>query len=106
MSASAGGRIGASSIRDLKDVVERKAAAELFVVLTVPTRPTHGNATCGGHSESPHDGAFPRIQIPTVAGLHNDTERPQWPGLSAGDQNFTNAKAAGKNRTRPGLFEE
>lgn len=58
------------------------------------------------HYESPHQGAFPKIQILTIAGLLDGTERPHWPDLSFGEQNFKKSKAAGKNSKQKGLFEE
>lgn len=34
------------------------------------------------------------------------SERPHWPDLSFGEQNFKKAKAAGKSSKQKGLFEE
>ena len=42
----------------------------------------------------------------TIQGLLDGTERPHWPDLSFGEQNFKKAKAAGKNTRQKGLFEE
>jgi len=87
--------------------VEReKAAIGLFVTLTAPTKPMVTEAASAGHYESPHHGAFPKIQILTIAGLLDGTERPHWPDLSFGEQNFKKAKAAGKSSKQKGLFEE
>ena len=107
VSVKGGEHIGASMIRDLKGTVEReKAAVGLFVTLTAPTKPMVTEAASAGHYESPHHGAFPRIQILTIAGLLDGTERPHWPDLSAGEQNFKKAKAAGKTSKQKGLFED
>ena len=107
LSVKGGEHIGASMIRDLKGTVEReKAAIGLFVTLTPPTKPMTTEAASAGHYESPHHGAFARIQILSIQGLLDGTERPHWPDLSFGEQNFKKAKAAGKNTKQKGLFEE
>ena len=41
-----------------------------------------------------------------IAGLLDGTERPHWPVLSFGEQNFKSAKAEGKKSKQKGLFEE
>ena len=107
VSVKGGEHIGASMVRDLKGTVEReKAAVGLFVTLTPPTKPMLTEAASAGHYESPHHGAFPRIQILTIQGLLDGTERPRWPDLSFGEQNFKKAKTAKKSATQKGLFED
>ena len=94
-------------VRDLIGTVEReKAAIGLFVTLATPTKPMVTEAASAGHYESPHHGPFPKIQILTIAGLLDGTERPRWPDLSFGEQNFKKAKAEGKKSKQKGLFEE
>jgi hypothetical protein len=106
VSVKGGENVGASMIRDLKGTVEReKAAIGLFVTLTPPTRPMIVEANNAGHYESPHHGAFPRIQILTIQGLLDGTERPRWPDLSYGEQTFKKAKTTGKAVKQKGLFE-
>ncbi len=106
LSVKGGEHIGASMIRDLKGTVEReKAAIGLFVTLTPPTKPMVTEAASAGHYESPHHGAFPKIQILSIEGLLNGTERARWPDLSAGGQTFKTAKAEGKKGKQTGLFE-
>ena len=83
-----------------------KAAIGLFVTLTPPTKPMTTEAASAGHYESPHYDAFARIQILTIQGLLDGTERPHWPDLSFGEQNFKKAKVAGKNTKQKGLFEQ
>ncbi len=107
VSVKGGEHVGSSMLRDLIGTVEReKAAIGLFVTLKPPTKPMVTEAASAGHYESPHHGAFPRIQILTIQGLLDGTERPHWPDLSFGEQNFKKAKAAGKNTKQKGLFEE
>ncbi len=107
VSVKGGENVGASMIRDLKGTVEReKAAVGLFITLTPPTKPMSTEAASAGHYESPHHGAFPRIQILTIQGLLDGTERPRWPDLSFGEQNFRKAKSDSKGGKQKGLFEE
>jgi hypothetical protein len=106
-SVKGGEHVGSSMLRDLIGTVEReKAAVGLFITLTPPTKPMKTEAASAGHYESPHHGAFPRIQILSIQGLLDGSERPQWPDLSAGGQNFKKAKTAAKNTKQKGLFEE
>jgi DNA modification methylase len=106
VSVKGGDNVGVSMIRDLKGTVEReKAAIGLFVTLTPPTKPMLTEAASAGHYESPHHGAFPRIQILTIQGLLDGTERPRWPDLSYGEQTFKKAKTTGKAVKQKGLFE-
>ncbi len=106
VSVKGGENVGASMIRDLKGTLEReKAAIGLFVTLTPPTKPMVTEAASAGHYESPHHGAFPKIQILSIEGLLNGTERARWPDLSAGGQTFKTAKAEGKKGKQTGLFE-
>ena len=107
VSVKGGENVGASMVRDLKGTVEReKAAIGLFVTLTAPTKPMQTEAASAGHYESPHHGGFPRIQIITIAGLIDGTQRPRWPDLSFGEQNFKKAKAEKKSGKQKDLFGE
>ena len=59
-------------IADLKNSVEReKAQLGIFVTLTPPTKPMQTEAVSAGFYESPHSGAFDKIQILTIADLLN-----------------------------------
>ena len=107
LSVKGGEHVGSSMLRDLIGTVEReKAAIGLFVTLTPPTKPMITEAASAGHYESPHHGAFARIQILSISGLLDGTERPRWPDLSYGEQNFKKAKNEGKVVRQKGLFEE
>jgi site-specific DNA-methyltransferase (adenine-specific) len=107
VSVKGGEHIGASMVRDLKGTVEReKAAIGLFVTLADPTKPMLTEAASAGHYESPHHGGFARIQILTIAGLLDGTQRPHWPDLASGGQNFKKAKAEAKGGKQKDLFGE
>ena len=106
VSVKGGEHVGVSMVRELIATVAReKAAVGLFVTLVAPTKPMLTEAASAGHYESPHHGAFPKIQILTIAGLLDGTERPRWPDLSFGEQNFKKAKAERKGGKQKGLFE-
>jgi hypothetical protein len=53
-------------------------------------------AAASGHYESPHHGAFPKIQILTITELL-DGKRPLWPDLSMGRKNFKAAQTEENN---------
>jgi hypothetical protein len=69
----------------------------LFVILAEPTRETVKEAAAAGMYESPHHGAFPKIQILTIEGLLSGKDRPQFPDLSRGEQTFKKAKKESSN---------
>ena len=82
-----------ANIATLKGDVDReKAAIGLFITLAEPTREMVKEAAAAGHFESPHHGAFAKIQILTIDGLLSGKQRPQFPDLSRGEQTFKKAK--------------
>jgi site-specific DNA-methyltransferase (adenine-specific) len=98
-----GKNISVKDIRDLARVVERdKAAMGLFVTLHQPTKPMIAEAVSTGFYKAQYMGgerSYPKLQILTVEGLLNETERPDLPfGATAG------LKAAEKHVSRPEDF--
>jgi DNA modification methylase len=92
VSVKGGEHVNRAMIADLKNTVEReKAQIGLFVTLAPPTEPMRKEALAGGFYQSPHNGAFPKIQILTVAGLLNGHEAPQYPDWTAGKLTFKQA---------------
>ncbi len=93
VSVKGGDHVNVSMIRDLGHVVEReKAAIGLFVTLTPPTQPMRTEALSAGYYQSPHFGAFPKLQILTIEGVLDGTERPLYPDLSQGGLTFKKAE--------------
>ena len=93
VSVKGGENVNVSMIRDLGHVVEReKAAMGLFVTLTPPTQPMRTEALSAGYYQSPHFGAFPKLQILTIEGVLDGTERPLYPDLSQGGLTFKKAE--------------
>lgn len=85
VSVKGGEHVTRNMIGDLIAVVDRqKASIGLFVTLARPTTAMITEAAAAGFYESPHHGKFPKIQILTIEGLMNGTERPQYMDLSTG----------------------
>ncbi len=98
-----GGGVQVKDIRDLRGVMERdKAVLGLYITLEEPTKPMLKEAASAGVYKTEAMGkeyVFPRIQILTIEGLLNGTERPQLLfGAHAG------LKAAEKHRANPEEF--
>jgi site-specific DNA-methyltransferase (adenine-specific) len=94
VSVKGGETVGRAMIADLKNSVEReKAQIGLFVTLAVPTREMVKEALTAGFYESPNfkSGDYPKIQILTIEGLLNGTQRPRYPDLSQGAYTFKRA---------------
>lgn len=87
-----------ANIATLKGDVDReKAAIGLFITLAEPNREMVKEAAAAGHFESPHHGAFPKIQILTIEGLLSGKQRPQFPDMSRGGQTLKKAKKENKS---------
>ena len=100
-----GEHVGAAMLRDMKGTIEReKAAIGLFVTLAQPTREMEKEAASAGFYESPHHGAFPKIQILTIEGLLDGSERAEFPDMAMGGQTFKKAKAQAKSGNQSKLF--
>lgn len=95
VSVKGGEHVTRSMVADLKNTVEReKAQLGFFVTLTPPTAPMQTEALAAGFYQSPHNGAFPKIQILTVAGLLSGQEAPQYPDWTKGGLSFKAAPLA------------
>ena len=103
VSVKGGESVTRTMIADLKNTVEReKAEIGLFVTLAEPTKPMITEAASAGFYESPHMGAFPKIQILTIDDLLSGREKPKYPDFSRGGLSFKKAKVeqqrAGQNK--------
>lgn len=93
VSVKGGENVTRTMIADLKNTVEReKAEIGLFVTLAEATKPMITEAVSAGFYESPHMGAFPKIQILTIADLLSGKIKPNYPDLSRGGLSFKKAK--------------
>ncbi|MDP4200261.1 MAG: restriction endonuclease [Bacteroidota bacterium] len=94
VSVKGGENVSVTMIRDLGHVIEReKAAMGFFVTLAEPTRPMTQEAVSAGFYDEPRFGTeYPKLQILTIEGLMNGTERPRYPDLSLGRSTFKRAQ--------------
>ncbi|NOU00700.1 MAG: site-specific DNA-methyltransferase, partial [Gallionella sp.] len=93
VSVKGGENVKREMIAVLKGDVDReKAAIGLFITLTPPTKPMIAEAAAAGYYESPHHGAFPKIQILTIEGLLSGAEQARYPDMSYGGTTFKEAK--------------
>jgi site-specific DNA-methyltransferase (adenine-specific) len=93
VSVKGGESVTRTMIADLKNSVEReKAEIGLFVTLAEATKPMITEAASAGFYESPHMGAFPKIQILTIDDLLSGREKPKYPDFSRGGLSFKKAK--------------
>jgi site-specific DNA-methyltransferase (adenine-specific) len=105
VSVKGGENVGAAMVRDLKGVLEReKAVIGLFVTLALPTKEMIKEAASAGMYESPHHGAFPKLQILTIEGLLSGKERAQYPDMAYGAQTFKHAKTENQKTDQQKLF--
>ncbi len=61
-------------------------------------------AASAGMYESPHHGAFPKLQILTIEGLLSGKEHAQFPDMAYGAQTFKHAKKEEGAQQQKGLF--
>jgi len=105
VSVKGGDHVTRTMVADLKNTVEReKAQMGFFVTLTPPTDAMQKEALAAGFYQSPYNGAFPKIQILTVAGLLSGKEAPQYPDWTKGNLNFKAAPVAPSPVHQPSLF--
>ncbi len=93
VSVKGGENVNVTMVRDLKGVVDReKASMGFFVTLAEPTRPMREEAVSAGFYDATRFGSeYPKLQILTIEGLMNGTERPRFPDLTLGRSTFKRA---------------
>lgn len=106
VSVKSGDNVNVAMLRDLAHVVAReKAQIGLFVTLAEPSKPMVTEAIKEGFYVSPQTGAqLPRIQILTIAGLLDGSERARYPDLAQGGHTFKRAKREQGKADQTGLF--
>jgi len=105
VSVKGGDNVSVPMIRDLGHVIDREnAEIGLFITLTAPTRPMKEEAIKAGYYESPGQASFPKLQILTIEGLLNGTERARYPDLMQGGLTFKKAKVQQTDIEQGGLF--
>lgn len=106
VSVKGGDHVSVAMVRDMAHVVQReKAEIGLFVTLAAPTKPMSIEAVKEGYYTSPVTGAsYPKVQILTISGLLNGTERALYPDLSQGSTTFKKAKIEEKEQVQKKMF--
>jgi hypothetical protein len=105
VSVKGGENVGVTMVKDLIATVEReKAAIGLFITLTDPTRPMTTEAVSAGFYQSPIGKSYPKIQILTVEGLLNKTQRADFQDLTGGTLTFKKAQREKKRSGQEGMF--
>lgn len=101
-----GDNVNVAMIRDFAHVVKREEAEiGLFVTLAEPTKPMSVEAVKEGYYTSPVTGAsYPKVQILTIEGLLNGTERAVYPDLTQGSTTFKKAKLEEKEQAQKKMF--
>jgi adenine specific DNA methylase Mod len=95
VSVKGGMNVSVSMIRDLIGTIKNnKADIGIFLTLAKPTKPMIVEALNAGFYESEYysNKEYPRIQILTIEGLMNGTERAVYPDLTQGVYNFKKAQ--------------
>ena len=92
VSIKSGENLKADDVRSIMAVREREGAdIAVFISLEEPTRGMVKDAASAGFYESPNGKKFPRVQLLTVDGLLNKTQRVEHPDY-APDLNFKKAR--------------
>ncbi|MGH8189847.1 MAG: DNA methyltransferase, partial [Rhodanobacteraceae bacterium] len=107
VSVKGGDNVNVAMVRDLAHVVAReKAEIGLFVTLAAPSKPMEVEAVKEGFYTSPSfRGEFPRIQILTIKGLFDGSERPRIPSdIAQGGHTFRKARREQGKADQAGLF--
>ena len=98
-----GENVGPAMVKDLIATVAREGAEiGLFVTLAKPTPAMIAEAASAGIYKTPNGKKYPRIQLLTVEGLMNKTQRAEHPDYEP-DVNYKSAKAE-SNVKQPGLI--
>jgi hypothetical protein len=111
VSVKGGENVGVGMVRDLQAVVEReKAQMGFLVMLGEPTGPMKKEAAAAGFYESApmlgtDEYSYPKIQILTIKGLMEGTERPRTPvDLGRGALMFKKAQVEKQDKRQEKLF--
>ena len=105
VSVKGGENVSVSMIRDFAHVIDReKAAMGFFITLAEPTAPMITEAVSAGFYNQPDLRNYQKIQILTIEGLLNGTQRPDYPDTSLGALTHKKAQVEKKNKGQEGMF--
>jgi len=106
VSVKGGMNVSVSMIRDLAGTMQsNKADIGIFITLAPPTKPMLTEALNSGYYESElfQGREYRRMQILTINGLLNGTEKASYPDLSQGGYNFKKAQKESVDISQPSL---
>lgn len=105
VSVKGGENVTLTMLKDLIATVQgKKAAIGLFVTLSKPTKPMVIEATRAGYYESPLGGSYRKIQILTIEGIMDGSERPAYPMSQSGGLTFKSSVVKHKGMRQGNLF--
>ncbi len=106
VSVKGGENVSVAMIRDLAHVVKREGAAMgFFVTLSEVTRPMVTEAVSEGFYDALGGRQYPKIQLLTIEGLLNGTQRADYPDLSSGELTFKKAQKEKKDKQQINPFD-
>ncbi|MGI9027089.1 MAG: hypothetical protein ACR2GP_16235 [Burkholderiaceae bacterium] len=76
----------------------------MIAIIAVAQGFCHDFLSNGSETRSPHHGAYPRLQILTIEGLPDGSERAQVSAMSLGAQTFKTARKEELTTDQKGLF--
>ncbi|WP_330204205.1 DNA methyltransferase [Cyanobacterium sp. DS4] len=93
VSVKGGKNVNVAMIRDLRGTMEaNKASLGFFITLTPPTKPMEQEAAKAGFYQAGNGKKYPLIQLFTIEGLINGTQKPEYYDLSWGKNTFKQAE--------------
>jgi len=93
ISVKGGENVGPTMVKDLvATLAHHKADIGLFLTLAPPTKAMQIEAAAAGFYESPNGKKYPRVQLLTIEGLLNKTQRAEHPDYEP-DTGYKKAKA-------------
>ncbi len=105
VSVKGGENVNVAMLRDFAHVIDReKASVGLFVTLAEPSKPMMKEAISLAFYDSPLGKKYQKLQILTIEGLLNGTQRAEYPDLSMGGHTFKKAKTDLGGGEQKGLF--
>ncbi|MEA3187357.1 MAG: hypothetical protein QOD99_1187 [Chthoniobacter sp.] len=101
ISVKGGENVGPAMVKDLIATLARdKADIGLFITLTAPTKAMQSEAAAAGFYADAKGKEYPRLQLLTIEGLLNQTQRPNIPTTNRTPA--TKRRRASRSRSRRG----
>lgn len=106
VSVKGGENVGAAMVRDLIGTLQaNKAEIGLFITLTNPTKSMTTEAAKAGMYQAGNGRSYSRLQIITIEGLMNKTQRAEYFDASLGGETFKKAQKEKSKQKTDKLFD-